>query len=41
MVLNGRKQMTQFIKEGNISGTSGLKHTLLLYVIIWKSFYYS
>lgn len=41
MVLNGRKQMTQFIKEENISGTGGLKHSPLLYIIIWKSLYYS
>lgn len=41
MVLNGRKQMTQFIKEKNISGTTGLMHSLLLYVIIRKSLYYT
>lgn len=41
MVLNGRKQITQFIKEENISGTGGLKHVLLLYVMIQKSLYYS
>lgn len=33
--------MTQFIKEETISGTSGLKHSLLPYVIIWKNLYYS
>lgn len=41
MALNSRKQMTQFIKEENISGTGGLKHVLLLYVMIQKSLYYS
>jgi len=40
MVLNGRKQTTQFIKGKKISEVSSLKQRLLLYVVMWKSFYY-
>lgn len=39
MVLNGRKQMTQFNKEEKISGISGLKQRPLLHVVMWKSLY--
>lgn len=33
--------MTQFTKEEKISGISGLKQSLLLYVVMWKSLCYS
>ena len=39
MVLNGRKQMTQFTKEEKISGLSGLKQSLLLYVVMWSLYH--
>lgn len=41
MVLNGRKQMTQFTKQEEISGVSGLKQSLLLYGAMWKSLCHS
>lgn len=41
MVLNGRKKMKHFTKGDKISGISGLKESLLLYVVMWKGLYNS